>query len=138
MRWQTKTVLLVAAIAPPTAGILMQVFQYWPQWSRGTSEPGQFASFIVTGVGLTIPLAYVFGLIPSVIGGAIYSTVLNYVPVLRYRRWLRAATAAAIGALTGAAFGQLFSGTPLMFAVLGALVAGVVALFIPRLARGAV
>jgi cell shape-determining protein MreD len=138
MRWQTKTILLVAAIAPPTAGILLQVIQYWPQWSLGSSEPNHFASFIFTALGITIPLSYVFGLIPSIAGGAVYCAVLTYLPSFRHKRWLRAATAAAVGALAGAIFGRLFNDTTLLFALLGALVAAILAMLLPRSTHGAV
>ena len=138
MRWQTKSTLLIVAIAPLVAGLILQVIVCLPQWSSGTSEPNQVSSFVFTFVLLTIPLSYVFGVIPSAIAGAVYCGILSRLPTVREQRWLRTIPAAVTGGLVGAVFGQLFSDAAMAYASLCAGVAVLLAIFIPRLARGTV
>jgi hypothetical protein len=131
MRWQIRSTLLISAIAPPATGILLQTLAYWPQWFRQTSEPNQILSFVVTGILFTIPLSYVFGLIPSAVAGGAYCGILTYIPSLRVHRWLRTIPAAMFGGVAGATIGYLFNANPAYYAVLCASVAVVLAAFIP-------
>jgi hypothetical protein len=131
MRWQIKSTLLVAAMAPPVAGLIVQVLSYWPQWHRTTSEPNQVLSFVMTAVFLTIPVSYVYGFIPSAVAGLGYCGILTYVPLMRHRRWLRTIPAALTGGAVGA-LGLALSASAAYYAVLSAVVAGLLAIFIPR------
>lgn len=132
MRWQTKTILLIAALGPPMMGLLLQVVAYWPQWYKGTPEPNQVPGLIFTAVLLTLPLSYVFGIIPSVIAGASYCGILTYIPSIQHRRWVRTIPAAVVGGAVGVVLGYLLDATPSFYAIACAGVAAVLATFLPR------
>ena len=132
MRWQIKNTLLVVAIAPPVAGLILQVIGYWPQWHRATSEPSQVLSFVVTAVFLTVPVSYVFGAIPSAVAALGYCGILTYVPLMRHRRWLRTIPAALTGGAVGAVVGLELAVSATYYAIVSAVVAALLAIFIPR------
>src|SRR5262249_20017550 len=116
---------------------ILQIIGYMPQWSRSSSEPNQVSSFAFTGVFLTVPLSYVFGLIPSALAGVGYCGVLSYFPRMRNQRWLRTIPAAGIGGLVGAVFGLLFSDSLRGYALLCSGFAAFLPIFTPPPTSGA-
>ena len=131
MRWQVKSTLLIAVVAPPIAGLALQVIQYWPQWLSGHAEPNQVASSVLT-LPLTIALSYIFGVLPAALAGAGYCGLLTCLPARWRRRSYRLIVAAVLGGAAGATFGRIFSDAPVPYAWLCGGVAAFLAVFIPK------
>jgi hypothetical protein len=102
LSWQVRTTMLIVAMMPPAIGIIAtiapQYFRdglHFPRWEG-------LASILFTTAFLTIPISYFFGIIPALIGGAIYCVLLTKVPRLRYSLLYRCALAFVIGASVAA------------------------------------
>ena len=117
--WQLRTTLLIAAVIPPITGVVAAVAPqqfrdgfHFPRWDS-------LASFLITTTFLTVPVSYGFGIVPALIGGAIYCTLLTKVARFRnsvpHRCALAFVVAASIAGLScyfllGAGSGAIFYG----------------------------
>jgi hypothetical protein len=96
--WQLRTTLLIVAVIPPVTGIIATVAPqqfrdgfHFPRWES-------LASLLFTTTFLTVPLSYVFGIVPALIGGVIYCTLLTKVARFRYSLPYRCALGFVVGA----------------------------------------
>jgi hypothetical protein len=89
-------------IVPPAASLILLAttvfFSNWPGWGDPASA---VPSFLVLFFIFAVPVGYVFGGIPALLAGAIYSAALTAMPVLNARRLLRVGLGAVCGGLTG-------------------------------------
>jgi len=117
--WQVRTTIMIAAVIPPITGIVATVAPeafrdgfHFPRWDS-------LASFLFTTTFLTIPLSYVFGIFPALIGGSIYCALLTKVAWFRHSMPHRCALAFLVAAamaglwcyfLLGVGSGAIFYG----------------------------
>jgi hypothetical protein len=94
--WQLRTTLLIAALGPPAASLILFTAVYLPgvEWQ---SDPTCIAPLFL----LALAVGYVFGILPAVLTSALYCGALTVAPRLRHVTLLRSALAATIGAVIG-------------------------------------
>jgi hypothetical protein len=86
-------------------------------------------SFLALFLIFAVPVGYVFGTIPALVAGAIYSGALTAMPTVSPRPLLRAGLGAACGALPGEVWFHAFVGPgSSSYALAAALVMGLFAL----------
>jgi hypothetical protein len=132
LTWQARTTLLCGAITPLTAGLIVGLWIYLPQWEH-SAERTTLIGIVTTVVGLALPLAFIFGVLPALIGGALYSAALTLVPFAETRIILRALLAAALAGLVGGLWCQIVLGFPAVgYGVVAAISGFLFALRWPR------
>jgi hypothetical protein len=92
-KWEVTTTLLCGLITPLIAALLVAVAEYLAPLGRSDWDAATAGGLLPTYI-CNAPFAIVFGLVPALGGGAVYSTVLTRFPWLRIRALARAAVAA--------------------------------------------
>jgi len=98
--WQARTTLLCGVVTPLIAALLVNLSSYVPQWERSV-EPVTILGVIATLIFLALPVGFLFGVVPGLVGGALYSYALTLVPYARPRVLFRAFAGAALAGLVG-------------------------------------
>jgi hypothetical protein len=101
--WQVRTVLLIAAVGPPLASLILLTTHYLP-YCAGRTEPVDLPCFVAAFVLFAVPVGYVFGLVPALLAGVMYCGALTALATPRPDRLLRV----CIGAISGGVAGALW------------------------------
>lgn len=130
--WQISTTLLISAWAPPLTSFIVTIAGYAPGWiHRG--QPIEIGSFLLTFVGISIPAAYFFGIIPAVLGAILYCAILTAAPVVRVNIAARAILGFVCGGIVGGSWCYAVLGwDPKLYGIAAAVPAAVLALRWPR------
>jgi hypothetical protein len=74
----------MAASAPAIAALVVTLASYIPSWF---SKPSSFelGGFLISFASISIPAAYVFGIVPAFAGACLYCLLLTVWPGLRVR-----------------------------------------------------
>jgi hypothetical protein len=98
--WQVRTMLLIGAVGPALASLILLAANYFP-YCAGRTEPVDVPCFVVVFVFFAVPVGYVFGLVPALLAGVMYCGALTAMATLRTRMCLRVCIGAISGALAG-------------------------------------
>ena len=101
--WQVRTVLLIAAVGPPLASLVLLTTHYLPICA-GRTEPVDLPCFVAAFVLFAVPVGYVFGLVPALLAGVLYCGALTALATPRAGMLLRV----CIGAISGGMAGVLW------------------------------
>jgi hypothetical protein len=136
VRQHLDAALWSGIVVPPAASLLLLThILLSSSWIDGASA-SDIPSLLVLFFMFAVPVGYVFGAIPALLAGAIYSGALTAMPTGQPRPLLRAGVGAVCGGLTGWLWFHAVAGPSWStFAVTEALV---LALFAICRAKGAV
>jgi hypothetical protein len=98
--WQVRTTLLIAALGPPVASLIVMTTTFLP-YGTALHEPVDMPSFVVAFICFALPLGYAFGVVPALLAGAVYCGALTAMATLRPGLLLRACLGAISGGLVG-------------------------------------
>jgi hypothetical protein len=98
--WQVRTTLLIAALGPLVASLIVMTITYLP-YGAALNEPVDVPSFVVAFIFFALPVGYTFGVVPALLAGAMYCGALTAVAILRPGMLLRACLGAISGGLVG-------------------------------------
>jgi hypothetical protein len=101
LRRHTATAVLSGLIVPPTASALLLATALLPASKTWADPASAVASFLTLFYIFAVPVGYVFGTVPALLAGLIYSRALTAVPTVCPRPLLRAVLGAACGGLAG-------------------------------------
>jgi hypothetical protein len=131
--WQARTTLLCGVITPLIAGLALSLWSFLPQLPHSVKLPTVVGA-LVTLFFIALPMGVFFGVIPGLIGGALYSAALTFVPFVRSQLLVRSIGAAALAGLVGGLWCQIVLGLPAIgYGVVSAISGFVFALRWPRL-----
>ena len=98
--WQLRTTLLIAALGPPVASLIVMTATYLP-YGAALHEPVDVPSFAVAYIFFALPVGYAFGVVPALLAGALYCVALTAMATPRPGMLLRACLGAISGGLVG-------------------------------------
>jgi hypothetical protein len=98
--WQISTTLLISAWAPPLTSVIVTIAAYAPGWIH-REHPIEIGSFLFTFIGLSIPAAYFFGIIPALLGAVLYCAIVTGVPAIRVNIAARVMLGFVCGGIVG-------------------------------------
>jgi hypothetical protein len=91
--WQFRTIARIALLVPPAASLVLLVVDYFEYFR---AVPLNLPDFLVAFLLFAIPAGYLFGVIPALVAGSLYSAALTANPSLLLRRPFGRACVAAI------------------------------------------
>ena len=130
--WQIRTTLRTGIVGPPIASFVLLP---WVLFSTSATSFHLFDLASYPGIFLffAIPVGYVFGVIPALLAGAMYSAALTEMPSLRSHTLLRVCVGVVSGGLCGGLWFHAVIGTEWpAYGLAAALVMGVLALRWPE------
>ena len=74
--WQIRMTLWIALVGPPVASFVLMTPTYFPFLARQT-EAVNMSDLLVLFIFFAVPVGYVFGVVPALLAGALYSVVLT-------------------------------------------------------------
>lgn len=110
-RRNVGTALSSAAVAPPAASLLLLATVLLPTSSTWGDPVSAVPSFSGLFFIFAVPVGYVFGAIPALLAGAIYSCASTAMPSVQPRLLLRGGLGAVCGGLTGCVWFHAVVGT---------------------------
>jgi hypothetical protein len=126
--WQLRMTLCVGVVGPPVASLIL----YLPLLVA-RAAPIDVIGFIALFVVFAVPVGYVFGVVPALLAGAMYSGVLSTVATRRPGMLLRACLAAICGGLVGGVWFYFVAGPQWRgYAAVAGLVEALLSLRWPR------
>jgi hypothetical protein len=99
--WQRPTTLYLTLLAPALTAFILMIISYAPGWFR-RGDPIEPAGFLLTFVGIAIPAAYIFGIVPAFLGAITYCVILACWPAAKETSRYEAVWASCAGALLAA------------------------------------
>jgi hypothetical protein len=130
--WQISTTLLISAWAPPLTSLIVTIAAYAPGWIR-RGHPIEIGGLLFTFIGLSIPAAFFFGIIPALLGAVLYCAILTAVPPIRVNIAARAVFGFVCGGVVGGSWCYAILGwDPKLYGIAAAVPAAVLALRWPR------
>jgi hypothetical protein len=95
--WQVREAALITLLAPPAASLVLLAIYYVEYRPTVPFSPPDFlAAFVL----LAMPIGYMFGAAPALLGASLYCALLTLHPQLfAGRSWLRACVGAVCGGL---------------------------------------
>jgi hypothetical protein len=130
--WKVGMTLCVGVVGPPVASLILMTTIYLPLVATRAGPidlPGLMALFIL----FAVPVGYVFGVVPALLTGAMYSGVLTAVAPRRTGMLPRACLAAVCGGLVGGIWFRVVAWPDWhCYAAVAGLVAGLLSLRWPR------
>lgn len=130
--WQIRTTLRTGIVGPPIASFVLLP---WMLLSTSATSFHLFdlPSYIGIFLFFAVPVGYVFGAIPALVAGAMYSGALTAIPALRSRTLLRVCIGVVSGGLCGGLwFHAVIGGEWPPYGSAAALVMGALALRWPE------
>jgi hypothetical protein len=126
--WQIRTILWTGIVGPPVASFVLLP---WVLLSTSTISVDSFdlPSYLVVFLFFAVPVGYVFGVIPALLAGAMYSGALTAIPCLRPHTLFRSCIGVVSGGMCGGLWFHAVIGTEWpAYGLAAALVMGVLAL----------
>lgn len=126
--WQVGATLRTAILGPPVAAFVLLP---WVLFNTSAADGRSFdlPSYLVVLFFFAVPVGYVFGLVPALLSGALYSGALTVAPFLRFHVLARVCAGVASGGLCGGLWFRALAGTEwIAYGLAAALVMGVLAL----------
>jgi hypothetical protein len=96
-----RTALSSAVVVPPAASLLLLATVLLPTSSTWGDPLSAVPSFLELFFFFAVPVGYVFGAIPALLAGAIYSAMSTAMPSVQPPLLLRGGLGAVCGGLTG-------------------------------------
>jgi hypothetical protein len=132
LAWQIRMTLRVGAVGPAVATLILMTATYLPLLAARTG-PIDAPGLIVVFIFFAVPIGYVFGVVPALLAGAMYSGVLTAMETRRTGMLPRASLAALCGgSVCGIWFHAVAGPGWRGYAAVGALVAALLSLRWPR------
>jgi hypothetical protein len=107
--WQARTTLLSGVITPLIAALCLWIWHYDPYW-HDPSERLTVVGALATLLFVALPFPWVFGVVPGLISGGLYSFLLTRAPHLRLQIFSRGVVAAVLAGLVGGMWCQIVLG----------------------------
>lgn len=101
--WQVRTMLLIGAVGPPAASLILMTTTYLPLCAV-KGESVDIPLFAAAFVLFAIPVGYVFGLVPALLAAVMYCAALTGIATPRPGLLLRA----CLGAISGELMGEVW------------------------------
>jgi hypothetical protein len=130
--WQVRETLWIGVVGPPVASLVLLTTTYLPLLAA-RSGPIDMSGLMVLFIFFAVPFGYVFGVVPALLAGAMYSRVLTAMATRRTGTLLRACLAAICGGLVCGIWFHVVAGPDWRgYAAAAALVAALLSLRSPR------
>ena len=101
LRHHVAATLWSGVLVPPAASLMLLATVLMPASTTWADPVTAVPSFLGPFFIFAVPVGYVFGGIPALLAGAIYSAALTVMPVVEPCRLLRVGIGAVCGGLTG-------------------------------------
>jgi len=98
--WNVSTTVLSGTVGPPAAGLVLLASVFLPAAPTWADPWSAVPSYLALLLIFAVPVGYVFGIIPSLLAGALYAAALNAMPTVRVRPLFRAWLGAVCGGVT--------------------------------------